>query len=73
MSDPVTGLSISLQNMKSTLEVLKWYQRATNDLTLQSFITSLQTTYNSNVGSAAVEGMRSIPAQSADGLTGTGN
>lgn len=73
MSDPVTGLSISLQNMKGTLQVLKYYQRETNDLTLQTFITSLQSTYNSNVGTAAVEGMRSVAAQSADGLTGSGN
>lgn len=73
MSDPVTGLSISLQNMKGALQVMKYYQRESGDLTLQAFIESLQATYNSNVGTAAVAGMASAAAQSANGLDGSGN
>ena len=73
MADPVS-VSISLANMHGVLQTLKAYQRNSGDLTLQSFITSLQATYNSNIATTpTAPGMSSIVAQSADGLTGSGN
>lgn len=73
MSDPVS-VSISLANMHGTLQCLKFYQRMSGDTTLSSFITSLQSTYNSNIATTpTAPGMASIPAQSADGLTGSEN
>lgn len=72
MADPFS-LSISLQQAKCALDSMKFYQRMTNDLSMSAFITSLQASLNSNIGTTAPVGYSSAPAQSAVGVTGSAN
>lgn len=71
MADPFS-ISISLQQAKCALDAMKFYQRMTNDLTMDVFITSLQAQIVSNnpVGNT-ISGYSSVLAQSATGVTGS--
>jgi hypothetical protein len=67
MADPVS-VSMSLQNMKATIQALQGYQQATSDPTLSAFIATLKTTLAANeVAGAPPVGLTSALGQSAAG------
>lgn len=65
MADPVS-ISFSLQNLKSTIQALRFYQQESGDATNAALITSLTSTYTTNENTAApAVGLPSALAQSA--------
>lgn len=73
MSDPFS-LSISLQQAKCALDAMKAYQRMSNDLTMATFITSLQAQIvSNNTANVTIAGYASAIAQSAVGVAGSNN
>lgn len=67
MADPVS-ISFSLQQLKCTIQCLRFYQQETADATNAALIASLTSTYQTNENTAApAVGMPSANAQSASG------